>query len=178
MEWQISPLARTSALNEQPFKPGDTVVTLLLMETGEGIRRFDIHAADEDAARRNLPGSIIGRWKRVLKPPSNDREEREQRLQSAEDLFLSLYEESALPAQTEEPVNGAGTAIEVREALKHFLALHLERKKVLRAQGRRRREGLQTYIHVKTKRELVVPVLPFDQSLVRNLLPAIEEITL
>jgi len=172
MEWQISPLAKASSWNDKPFQDGDEITTLLLVTQEEGIRRYDIHRSDMEMARAALKGKELGRWNRVFKSAEDLRQARQQRIQSAEDLFFSLFElEKANSADNE-------MVPEVRAKLKHILALHLERRRILRPLGPRKKEGEQIYCHAKTGREIPVPVVPVDDRLVRHLTSTLSDLIL
>lgn len=64
----------------------------------------------------------------------------------------------------------------VVDTLKHLLALMLERKRILKPVGRRRLEGVQPYLHAKTKREYEVPVLPLDEGVVQRIEQSLEDL--
>ena len=72
---------------------------------------------------------------------------------SAEDFFFSLYENEQPEAEEES------------DMLKHLLSLMLERKRVLRAVGERQNKDEQRYLHVKTKRDLTVPIVDISTEL-------------
>ena len=79
---------------------------------------------------------------------------------------MSLYENDKPAAQEES------------DALKHLLALMLERKRVLRALGKRQTGGLQLYRHVKTKQELEVPVVEISTNLMLKIQDTLGDIIL
>ena len=85
---------------------------------------------------------------------------------SAEDFFFSLYE------------NDQADAREESDMLKHLLSLMLERKRVLRPIGERRNSGEQRYLHVKTKRELSVPIVDISTELMLKIENTIGDIIL
>ncbi len=137
MDWQIKPLARECAVSGEPFEIGDEVVCFLYSDEEDQLQRADVAAANVDAFPR--PEAVLGRWGREVKPRGEEeREARAQALATSEELFLSLYKEE-----------GADVA-EDRELFKQVLALMLERKRILRAQGRPE-NGQQTYLHVRSK---------------------------
>ncbi len=186
MNYSFAPLSRSSSLNNRAFEPGDKVVTLLhLNETGE-VARFDIHLEDLDDSAETPVGPELGRWVREIKDPENDKEAAAARVQSSEALFLSLYgeqlEEAAeadMPEPLAPPVEDGDLSEESKEAkntLKHLLALMLERKRVLRAIGRRQAEGNQMYLHVKRKKEYVVPVFPLTPETVASLQSTLDDL--
>lgn len=181
--------------NGEPFEPEEEVSTLLLV-TGKGVvTRYDVHRRDLAEALPTLEGQELGRWTRTLKPKEDGAgEDPGHHLRSAEALFFAMFGEqlpmdgdagaSALDDLPEEPppagedsgkpLDDAGEA--ARAALQHVLALHLERKRVLRARGQRRREGEQEYVHVKSGKSFAVPVLPLDERLFEQLTRVIGEL--
>lgn len=152
MEWHFNSIARKSSLSKTLFVSGDRVACLIFKdhEVGE-IGRMDVLLNEVDTVE--LPGEILGRWMRVVKDPDDEGANIRETVASAEECFLSLYADVQAGAQQE-------TA-----ALKHLLALMLERKRVLRAVGKRQRAGAQPYIHVKTKQLMDVPILEISADL-------------
>ena len=152
MEWQIKTISRKSSRSGEPFAPGDVAVSLIYLDAEEGgVTRADLHESELDEF--GLPGELLGRWRRVIKDPDEETMQAGDTLASAEDFFFSLFEN-----ETDAPA-------EERDMLKHLLALMLERKRVLRAVGRRRGEDALTYLHVKSKTELTVPIRNMSREL-------------
>ncbi len=152
MEWQIKTISRKSSRTGVPFVPGDVAVSLIYLEPQEGgVARADLHESELDAA--GLPGELLGRWRRVIKDPEDESAQASETLASAEDFFFSLFEH-----QAEAPA-------EEREMLQHLLALMLERKRVLRAVGPRKGGDSLTYLHVRSKTELQVPIREMSREL-------------
>ena len=165
MEWHFKSIARKSSLSETPFVPGDRVVRLIFknVEAGE-MGRADVLPDEVDTYE--LPGEILGRWMRVVKDPDDDSSNVRETVASAEDFFLSLYENDQADAQEE------------TDALKHLLALMLERKRVVRALGKRQTEGAQLYRHVKTKQEIEVPIVEISTNLMLKIQDTLGDIIL
>lgn len=154
MEWQIKTLARKSALTGEPFNPGDRIVCVIFKDLDVGeVGRVDLLV--EEVAQFELPGQVLGRWTREVKHPDEDASHAQDRMASAEDFFLSLYEADTVSEDA--TVNG----------LKHVLALMLERKRVIRAVGKRQLSGEQVYLHVKQKNEIVVPIVDISIELMQ-----------
>ena len=126
--------------------------------------RADVLPAEADAFK--LPGQILGRWTRVVKNPDDEGANVRETVASAEDFFLSLYENDKVGAEAE------------TNALKHLLALMLERKRVVRALGKRQTKGTQLYRHVKTKQELEVPVVDISTDLMLKIQDTLGDIIL
>jgi len=154
MDWQIKPLARECAVSGQPFAIGDQVVCFLHRDEEGQLQRADVAADRVDEFPR--PGAVLGRWGREVKPRGEEEKEaRAQALATSEELFLSLFEE-----------NSAELAAD-RELFKQVLALLLERKRILRAQGRPA-DGQQTYLHVRSKQTYIVSAQdPEPEALLR-----------
>jgi hypothetical protein len=154
IEWQIQSLGKKSSLTETPFTDGDEILCLLFSNAQGLWERADIHA--DDWGEFPHRDSLLGRWHRTFSS-RGDSEDQKQKLLSAEEFFLSLFEDSGDSAPPED-----------LEALKHFLGLFLERKRVLRRL--RRTEGdLILYLHVSTKNELSVPSPQLTPELVTQL---------
>jgi hypothetical protein len=141
MELSLQPQAATCFVAQRPFVEGERVVChLVRVKTGE-LMRFDV--AEAAVAEFVPEGSLACRWVRVFKPrKAGENPEREMKL-TAETLFLSLAD----PA-TELTVEST--------RLLQFLALMLERKRVLRPKGSAA-DGRQQYEHAKTKQVYLVP---------------------
>lgn len=152
MDWQIKTISRKSSRSGIPFEPGDVAVSLIYMDPAEGgVARADLLESELDEL--GLPGELLGRWRRVIKDPDDAAAQTGETLASAEDFFFSLFE------------NESGGPSEERDMLKHLLALMLERKRVLRAIGPRKGGDSLTYLHVKSKAELQVPIREMSHSL-------------
>lgn len=133
------------------------------VEAGE-MGRADVLPDEVDTYE--LPGETLGRWTRVVKDPGDESANVRETVASAEDFFLSLYDNDQAGAQAE------------TDALKHLLALMLERKRVVRALGKRQVEGTQLYRHVKTKQELEVPVVEISTDLMLKIQDTLGDIIL
>lgn len=145
MDWNINTLGRTCSVSAQPLAVGDRVICFIYRDAQGQVQRADV--VETESEQYTVPGDLLGRWGRVVKPRGEEaREAREQALASAEELFMSLFEQSADGAQAE------------RDTFKLVLALYLERKRIVRRQGREDAEGFQEYLHVKTKQTFHVPM--------------------
>lgn len=165
MDWQIKTISRKSSRSGEPFVPGDIAISLIYLDPEEGgVARADLH--ESELAAFGLPGELLGRWRRVIREPDDDAAQATDTLASAEDFFFSLYE------------NESAAGVEEREMLKHLLALMLERKRVLRAVGPRQGSGAQSYLHVKTKRELTVPICKMSRELMLKIQDTLGDLVL
>ena len=165
MEWQIKTIARKSTLSGELFNPGDQVVCLVFKDDAAGeLGRSDLKPEEVDGFE--LPGQVLGRWTRVVKDPDDDATSAKETMASAEDFFFSLYD------------NVDPEAREELDMLKHLLSLMLERKRILRPVGPRQTGGAQTYLHVKSKRELEVPIVDISTELMLKIEDTIGDIIL
>jgi hypothetical protein len=145
VEWQLQPLARKSSASGALFEPGDRIVCFLIKSPSGDFFRADVRS--DEAETYSPEGQVLGRWTRELKDSEDtEKASARQALQSSEELFLSLFDESLSEEAAHE-----------RDSLKQVLALMLERKRVLRSLGRPV-GGAQQYLHVRTKKEYTVPL--------------------
>lgn len=143
MDWNINSLGRVCAVSNQPFEEGDSVACFIYRDAEGQVQRVDVGEAMLE--QFDVPSGLLGRWGRVVKSRGEQaREAREQALASAEELFVSLFEQPG-----EEPE---------RDTFKLVLALYLERKRIVRRQGQTGADGLQPYLHVKTRQSFLVPM--------------------
>ncbi|MDX2187012.1 MAG: hypothetical protein SFV32_08770 [Opitutaceae bacterium] len=141
MELSLQPQASACFLTHRPFSEGERVVCHLVRVKSGELVRYDVA---ETAVAEYVPeGSLACRWVRVYKPrKAGENPERELKL-TAENLFMSLTDPSA--ELTLESTR-----------LVQFLALMLERKRVLRPKGLAA-DGRQQFEHAKTKQLILVP---------------------
>lgn len=165
MDWQIKTIARKSSLSEQVFNSGDEVISLIYVSNDDGeLARDDLLAAEADGFE--VQGDLLGRWARILKDPEASTVSASEQMASAEGFFLSLYQNNTEAAEAES------------NALKHLLALMLERKRVLRAVGPRMKQGEQRYLHTKQKQEYLVPVVEISSDLMLRIQDTLGELIL
>ncbi|TVP78083.1 MAG: hypothetical protein EA353_09015 [Puniceicoccaceae bacterium] len=165
MEWHIKTIARKSTLSGLAFSPGDRVVCLVYKDSSAGeLGRADL--LRDEADDFELPGELLGRWTRVVKDPDDEALSARETMASAEDFFFSLYESDSPDAR------------ETADMLKHLLSLMLERKRVLRPVGARQAAGSQTYLHVKSKQAIEVPIVQISAELMFKIEDIIGDIML
>ncbi|MCC5833784.1 MAG: hypothetical protein JJU20_03540 [Opitutales bacterium] len=151
MELNFRPVGKTSQHSERTFKPGDRVLSYLYRSENGLVDRVDIHEEEEE--QFELPGPLICRWEQYIREHDvSEAELRKQQTQTTEELFLTLAQEGALE-----------DALPEQQLLGYFLAIQLERKRVLRAAGRER------YLHIKSKVEYRVPNVEIDPTLLLNI---------
>lgn len=144
-----------SALSGKAFEPGDTVWSCLFRRGDGELERLDVLQAERTSLQPE--GQVICQWGHRIRPRQiSEAEEKRAALQSAEDIFLSLYESD------EDTGDASDAAGATRDRLKFFLALQLERKRVLRGLGGGR------YRHVASGRDLEVPQLEITPGLLQQ----------
>jgi len=136
MELNLQPRSATCCVSGRSFAEGDRVVSFLLRTPDGGVIRAD--ALEPEAPRHAPDGFVICRWTRVFKPRSADENPERALKLTAEALFLTLAD----PATESTPET-------VR--LTRFLALLLERKRLLRSRGRTPDGAKDRYEHARTK---------------------------
>lgn len=143
MELNLQPLGSSCSVTGESFVAGQRVVSFLIREQGKPeVLRFDV--AEAQVAQFSPPGDVACRWVHVFKPrKAGENPDRELKL-TAESLFVTLADPSA-----------EHTAENVR--LVQFLALMLERKRLLRPKGRSADGVRNLYEHTKTKQVFEVP---------------------
>ncbi len=143
MELNLQPLATTCFVTGNPFVEGDRVLSFLVRnETTDEVMRYDL--LESAKAEFNVTGFVACSWGHVFKPKkAGENPERELKL-TAENLFVTLADPSAEIA----PEN---------ERLVQFLAMMLERKKLLRPKGKSADGTRNLFEHAKTKLIYAVP---------------------
>ena len=89
---------------------------------------------------------ILGRWSRQFSVEEKVLS-KEERKDSAESFFISLYETEAGDASMEEA-----------RLLRYLFAISLERNRILRSIPMNSGASVQTFVHLKTKRNFEVPI--------------------
>jgi hypothetical protein len=136
MDLSLQPQAPSCFLTQQPFVEGQRVVSFLVRsKTGE-VLRLDV--LETERAKFEADGVVVCSWVRVFKPrKAGENAERDMKL-TAEALFITLAD----------PMTEV-TAENTR--LLQFLALMLERKRVLKPKGRTADGARNVYEHAKSK---------------------------
>ena len=143
MDLNLQPLASACFVTGTAFSDGERVISFLMRsETSEEVMRYDVAVSVRD--RLTVPGTLACSWGHVFKTrKAGENPERELKL-TAENLFVTLAD----PAIEIAPEN---------ERLVQFLALMLERKKLLRPKGRAADGARNLFEHAKTKLIYAVP---------------------
>jgi len=149
MEMNLQPRALSCAVTGSAFREGDRVASFLVRKDSGEVVRLDALESSADQARPE--GFVACRWVQVFKPPAKeDNPERALKL-TAESLFLTLVD----PATEANPET---------ERLVRFLALLLERKKVLRPKGLTADGSREVYEHARTKQLHELPVVELSPA--------------
>jgi hypothetical protein len=142
MELQLQPLASACFVTGRPFAEGDRVSSFLIRGKNQEVVRYDL--LTDESGEFNPDGTLACTWVQVFKiRRANENPERELKL-TAENLFTTLLDPSAELS----PEN-------VR--LVQFLALMLERKRVLKPKGVSADRTKSLYEHAKSKQIYEVP---------------------
>jgi hypothetical protein len=149
MEMNLQPRALACSVTGIPFREGDRVASLLVrMDSGEVVRRDALEAQSGSLE----PGGFVAcRWVQVFKPHAREGDSERALKLTAETLFLTLAD----PSTEASPE----TARLVR-----FLALLLERKKLLRPRGRTADGLREVYEHARTKQPFEVEAIDLTQE--------------
>jgi hypothetical protein len=143
MEMHLQPLATTCFVSGEPFVEGARVASYLVRGATLEIVRHDV--LESRSAEFAPAGHVACRWVQVFKPrAAGENADRALKL-TAENLFITLVDPLTEPT----PEN---------TRLVQFLALMLERKKLLRPRGRTPDGARNLYEHAKTKQMFEVPV--------------------
>jgi hypothetical protein len=143
MEMQLQPLATTCFVSGEPFVEGARVASFLVRTASLEIIRYDV--LEEHLAGFAPEGFVACRWVHAFKPRRADENADRALKLTADNLFVALADPSTEPT----PEN---------TRLVQFLALMLERKKLLRPKGRST-DGLRNvYEHAKSKQLFEVPI--------------------
>lgn len=160
MDLSIKTVGEISTLSGQPFAVGDEVWSTLYRGKDGQIERADVLA--HERGELQLEGAFLCRWcHRIRERGATEAEIKREALLNSEAVFLSLFETDGTGPEAD--AGGEGLS---REQLKFFLAVQLERKRVLR------RLSAGTYRHVALKRVFEVEEFPFTPELVAALLAA------
>lgn len=143
MDLNLQPLAHTCFVSGQPFVEGERVLSHLVRNAaGTEVMRYDVR--ESAGAEFTPPGVVACRWVHAFKPrKAGENPDRALKL-TADNLFLTL----------------ADPATELNEEstrLVQFLALMLERKRILRPKGRTADGTRNVYEHAGTKQLYEVP---------------------
>jgi hypothetical protein len=147
MELTLHPSAKTCRASGREFAEGDRVVSHLVREATGEVGRHDV-LASEDAAYVK-PAFVFCSWTVSYKPRRHDENPGRTLKLTAENLFVTLGDPAAEP-------NPANTP------LLQFLALLLERKRLIRPRGLTPDGERQIYEHARSHQLYEIPVGKLD----------------
>jgi hypothetical protein len=150
MDLNLPGLATTCYVTGEAFVEDERVVSLLVRAEGDHpILRYDVTAAAVDSFA--APGRVACRWTQKFKPRvESENPERDLKL-TAETLFLTL-------------ADPANELTEEDARLVQFLALMMERKRLIKPKGKSA-DGVNTiYEHRGTKGRYEVPMGNLDPA--------------
>lgn len=149
MELTLHPLAKHCRASGRAFAEGDRVVSHLVREESGEVARHDVHAA-EDAAYAK-PAFVFCSWTHPYKAKrSEENPDRAMKL-TAENLFVTLADPLAEPNEANTP-------------MLQFLALMLERKKILKPRGLTADRARQVFEHARTHQRYEIPAGVLDEA--------------
>lgn len=143
MEMHLQPLATSCFVSGEPFVEGARVASYLVRSgAAMEIVRYDV--LETHAAGFAPEGFVACKWVHAFKPRRADENPDRALKLTAENLFVALADPSTEPT----PEN---------TRLVQFLALMLERKKILRPKGKSADRERNIFEHAKTKQVFEVP---------------------
>lgn len=162
MELNLHPIATQCFVSGRAFDAGDRVASFLVRELSGEVARRDVlesaipPAAGADAGTASTgvvwpPPFIYCRWVTGFKPRAVEENSDRALKLTAENLFLTLADPAAEP-------NSANTP------LLQFLALMLERKKLLKPRGFSADGSRQIFEHMPSHQNYEVPVGTLDDA--------------
>lgn len=155
-QWQIKGFGKCSSLSEAVFSEGDKVFCIIAKDSDiNELVRYDLLEDELPRLDEINQGKVLGRWMRTFTEEDPNAISNEERKHSAESFFLSLFE------MNDEP-------IEERDLLVYLFAVSLERKRVLKSIPHRSEDLEQTFVHSKTKREFLIPIVSPSLESVKN----------
>lgn len=143
MDLNLQPLSQTCHISGKPFTEGARVASYLVDDSHSAeVLRFDL--LESESAGFAPQGTVVCRWVQPYKPrKAGENHERTLKL-TTENLFLTLVDPATEP--TEENTR-----------LLLFLALMLERKKILKPRGLTADGLRQRYEHSRSKQIFELP---------------------
>jgi hypothetical protein len=149
MELTLHPLAKNCRASGRAFSEGDRVVCYLVREATGEVARHDVLASED--ANYTKPAFVFCTWTIAYKAKRAEENPGRTLKLTAESLFTTLADPLAEP-------NDANTP------MLQFLALLLERKKILKPRGLTSDGSRQVLEHSKTHQLYEVPVGTLDEA--------------
>ncbi len=150
MELTLHPIATKCFVSGRDFAENDRVVSYLVREAGGEVARRDLHESEDSAGEGGgpkwmPPAFIYCRWTVGYKQRRAEDDTARMLKLTAENLFITLAAPEAEPSPTNTP-------------LLQFLALMLERKKLIKLRGYTEDGQRQIYEHRSSHQLYEVPV--------------------
>ena len=146
--WEIKDFGKQSSITSKAFEDGDKILCIVLKDTKNNeMIRFDLLESESSEWKQAKETVILGKWARIYSEETKILSQ-EERKHSAESFFFSLFDANENSSEEDE-----------LSLLKYLFAVSLERKRVLKSKPIIGEADSQMFIHVKTKRELTVPVV-------------------
>ena len=111
---------------------------------------------------RSTDGLILGKWERVFSEKKPEGLTNDERKESAESFFLSLFE--------------GDQVLEERALVSYLFAISLERKRILKSSPITDEDTVQVFTHVKTKRSFDIPIVVPSKASVEKIEAIIGEL--
>lgn len=170
MDWTLQPFSRKSAATGQSFEAGERVMSFVYKDATGALQRLDLKQSE--IATSALPENILGRWSHAVKTKEERSQAKQERLQSAEACFLSLFEDDSLDTlpQPEEDLKTESVPSEEavldkdKAILKQLLALILERKRILKPTGSLNAANTLDYTHVTSQKNYTIPLVSYSKQ--------------
>lgn len=143
MELNLHSIATKCFVSGGDFKENDRIVSYLVREANGEVARRDLLASED--GRFMPPAFVYCRWVVSYKPRRADDNAAQALKLTAENLFLTLAAPEAEQSETNTP-------------LLQFLALMLERKKLIKSRGLTEDRARQIYEHMPSHQLYEVPV--------------------
>jgi hypothetical protein len=149
MELNLHPIATKCCVSGREFAEGDRVVCYLVREADGLTGRRDLLLSED--ANLPKPAEVYCRWVLSYKPRRGEENADRALKMTAENLFVTLADPLNPPSETNTP-------------LLQFLALMLERKKILKPRGVTPDGARNVYEHVRSHQMYEIPIGNLDAA--------------
>jgi hypothetical protein len=161
--WQIKEFGKVSSFSGSAFIDGSEVLCLVIKPSDSPeLMRYDILKSEIEAWRASTDGLILGKWERVFSEKKPEGLTNEERKESDESFFLSLFE--------------GDQVLEEGALLSYLFAISLERKRILKSSPVTDEDTVQVFTHVKTKRSFDIPIVVPSKASVEKIEAIIGEL--
>lgn len=149
MELTLHSLGKSCRVTGREFVEGERVMSFLVREASGEVARHDVLVTEMERYER--PAFVFCSWALAYKAKRTEENPDRAMKLTAENLFVTLADPLAEPNDENTP-------------LLQFLALMLERKKVLKPRGLNADKTKQVYEHAKTRLTYEVPAGVLDEA--------------